>query len=297
MLIRLLIGARWVAGWVPLWLGLFVADRIGEVAGEVGGRARGAVESNMRQVLGEDAPLPVVQRTRRQVFRNVVRNYYALLRASRLTDAELLTRITFEPEGTAQLRQLVAGGQGILLATPHWGVFDLLIQAVPLLGLPMSIVAARFRPVAFVEFINDLRAQRGARVIWTGEGQAIKQALVALKTGEVVGIAPDRSLDSNGIPIPFFGAEAHIATGMAKMALRTGVPIVTGFAYPTARNHYTIVFSPPIYAPPTGTEAERIAALTRQVFVQFEAQIAQAPDQWVLLQPVWAATPPPPPAE
>src|SRR3954454_15785936 len=140
MLIRLLIVARWVAGWMPLSFGLFMSDRIGDVAGEMGGRARGAVESNMRQVLGTDAALPVVQRTRRQVFRNVVRNYYALLRTSRLSDTELLKRITFEPEGTAQLRQLVAAGQGVLLATPHWGVFDLLIQAVPLLDLPTSIV-------------------------------------------------------------------------------------------------------------------------------------------------------------
>ena len=83
MMVRLLISARWVSGWLPLWFGLFVADCIGEVAGRFGTRARGAVESNMQQVLGSDATAPAVQRASRQVFRNVVRNYYALLRASR----------------------------------------------------------------------------------------------------------------------------------------------------------------------------------------------------------------------
>ena len=287
----------WIAGWLPLWLGLFVSDRVGDVTSRTAARAQRAVDNNLRHVLGPDTPDAQIRNARRQVFRNVVRNYYDLMRTARLSDAEILARFHFEPEGVAQFRELTAAGRGVLIATPHWGAFDLLVQVIPMLGTPIHIIAARFPPFAFVEFINHLRTQRGARIIWTGEGLAMRQAIGALEAGEIVGVAPDRNLGAKGVMVPFFGAEAPMAPGLAQMSLRTGAPILPCFGRRAGPGHYAVVFTPPIYPPPPDerTSEERVAALTRAVAARFEAQIAQEPTQWVLLQSVWPAAPGGPP--
>ena len=77
-----------------------------------------------------------------------------------------------------------------------------------------------------------------------------------------------------------------MAAGMAKMALRSKVPVVAAFCHRYGRR-YVVEFEPPVYPPAEGTEEERLAQLTREVFSLYEKHIGQHPEQWVLLQPVW----------
>ncbi len=286
---------QWIVARLPVWLGNWIADRVGDLAWYAAPRSVCAARSNMRHVLGPDASERVVRRAAHGVFRNVVRNYYDLLRVGRMSDAALERVMEFDWESLEAVQRLAAEGHGLLLVTPHLGAFDMVTQVLARYNLPILMIVAHFRPAAVAEFINQLRGQRGAEVVWIDTGlAALKRAMQSLHQGRLVALLPDRNMDRSGVMIPFFGDDTVVATGLAKMALRARTAVVPGFCFRTARNRYTVFFTPPIFPPREGDEATKVAALTRAVFAVFEQQIARHPDQWTLLQPVWPDAPCPP---
>src|SRR5215217_691708 len=178
MTVRLLIILQWLAARVPVGAGNWIADRGGDLIGLVARRSRCAALSNMRHVLGPDAPEREVRRAVRGVFRNVVRNYYDLLRVGSVSDADLDRMMRLDQESLAVVQKLAAEGHGILLVTPHWGAFDMVTQVLNRQGLPILMLVAHFRPAAVAEFLNRLRGQRGSEVVWIDEGlAALKKAM------------------------------------------------------------------------------------------------------------------------
>ncbi|HMA34410.1 MAG TPA: lysophospholipid acyltransferase family protein [Chloroflexia bacterium] len=294
-MVRLLIIVRWIVGRVPVGLGNWCADRLGDLAWLVAPRSSCAARSNMRHVLGPAAPERVVRRMARRVLRNMMRNYYDLFRIGRVSDAELDEMIDFDKDSLAMVQRMAATEHGILLVTAHWGAFDMVTQVLLRRGLSIMFLVARFRPPQVAEFITDLRRQRGSELVWIDDGlTTLKKAMQALRAGRLVGLMPDRNMDRTGIMIPFFGDDTVVATGLAKMALRSRAPIVPGFCYRVKKNRYAFFFTQPIYPPQEGNEADKVTALTRAVFAVFEQQIARYPDQWTLLQPIWPDAPCPP---
>jgi KDO2-lipid IV(A) lauroyltransferase len=294
-MVRLLVVVQWVLGRLPLGVGNWLADRMGELAWMVSPRSRCAARSNMRHVLGPDVPERVVRRTVRRVFRNAVRNYYDLMRVTRMDDAALLAMVDCDQESLDMVRALAAEGKGILLFSAHWGAFDLVSQVLTSLGLSIMFLVARFRPPSVAEYLIALRAARGSELVMVDDGLAtLKRAMQALRAGRLVGLMPDRNMDRTGVVVPFFGDDTVVGTGLAKMALRGHTPVVAGFCYRVGPGRYRLYFCPPIYPPREGTEDERVRELTTAVFAVIEQQIARHPDQWTLLQPVWPDAPCPP---
>src|SRR5947207_6051938 len=123
MSVRLLIVLQWIVTRVPVGLGNWAADRIGDLISVVARRSRCAARSNMRHVLGPDAPERAVRRAARHVFRNVMRNYFDLFRLGSLSGADLDRVVDVAAEDLAIMRQVTAAGQGVLMVTPHWGAF------------------------------------------------------------------------------------------------------------------------------------------------------------------------------
>jgi lauroyl/myristoyl acyltransferase len=293
--IRLIQVVQWLVERLPVRAGNWLADRLGALAWLVAGRSRCAARSNMRHVLGPQAPERAVRRASRGVFRNAARNYYDLLRVGRLSDAQLDQMIYFDRASLSMVQQLAAEGKGLLLVSPHWGAFDLVTQVLARRGLSIMFLVARFRPAAIAEFLIDLRAARGSEMVLIDDGLAtLKKAMQALRNGRLVGLMPDRNMDRSGVMIPFFGDDTVVATGLAKMALRGHTAVVPGFCYRLKKNRYSVFFAPPIFPPSEGDDASKIETLTRAVFAVFEQQIGRYPEQWTLLQPVWPDAPCPP---
>ncbi|MGI8589322.1 MAG: lysophospholipid acyltransferase family protein [Chloroflexia bacterium] len=294
-MMRLLLITRWIVERLPVLVGNWLADRCGELAWAVSRRSRCAARSNMRHVLGPQAGERQIGRAVRRVFRYAARNYFDLLRVNRLSDEQLDKMVDFDEESLERVRLLAAEGKGVMLASAHWGAFDMVTQVLMRRGLSIMFLVARFRPPALAEFLTDMRAGRGAELVLIDDGLVtLKRAMQALRGGRLVGIMPDRNVDRTGITIPFFGDDTVVGTGLAKMALRGHSPIVPGFCRRVARNHYRVYFTEPIYPPAEGDEDFKVREITRAVFAVIEQQIARSPEQWTLLQPVWPDAPCPP---
>ncbi len=283
---------EWIMLRLPFGAANWLINRAGDGVWLVAGRSRCAARSNMRHVLGPDAPERQVRRMARHAVRNALRNYYDLIRFAKMSNAEFDRLVEVDEASLAPVRALSESGQGLLLVSAHWGVFDLLGHIMQRKGITIMFLVGHFRPPEVAEYLTGLRAARGAELVMIDEGiGALRRAMQALKIGRMVGIMPDRNVDRVGITIPFFGDDTVVGTGLAKLALRGRTPVVPGFCYRAGPNRYRFYFTPPIYPPTEGDEATRVTALTREVFGVIAAQIARYPDQWTLLQPVWPDAP------
>src|SRR3954449_10583670 len=119
MLIRVLRVCRWLVAQLPVWFGRWAAMRAGDVAYYCATRGRRAAISNMRHVLGPEAGWGEVRRAAHKVFQNVGLDYYDMLRAPDLSDAELAREIIFDEVGFRRIQPLIAQGQSMIMVSAH----------------------------------------------------------------------------------------------------------------------------------------------------------------------------------
>ncbi len=279
---------------MPPWLGHWVADRWGDLVMRFAHKSRRAAISNMRQVLGP-VPPAVLKKTVRGVFHNAMRSYYDLCRAPNLSDKQIDAMVDFDDAGWKRVLEIHGQGRGIILVSGHFGAFDEITQVVGRRGLPITILIAQIKPAWLSDFITSLRMDRGLRMVLVKEEEegsgvnlsALKESIRILRRGEVLGVVADRNMEQRGVSIPFFGKEAVVAAGVAKMALRTKSVLVTSFCTRLPHNRYSVTFDEPIEPVGSASNEADIRNLLIQIFSLFERHIRRHPDQWILLQPVW----------
>ncbi|MEA2572978.1 MAG: phosphatidylinositol dimannoside acyltransferase [Chloroflexia bacterium] len=274
-------------------IGHWIADRLGDVVMRIAHKSRRAVINNMHHVLGP-VPRDVLKRNVRGVFRNLVRAYFDLCRAPSLSNEQIDRMVDFDEKGWQRVVELHEQGKGIILVSGHYGAFDEITQVISRRGLPLTVLIAQFKPAWASDFITQLRAARGLQMVLVSEEEghslnlaALKESIKLLRRGELLGVIADRNLEEHGVSIPFFGEEAVMAAGVAKMALRTKSTIVTSFCTRLPRKRYSVVFDEPIEPVGSASNEEDIRNLLIKIFARFEHYISRNPDQWLLLQPVW----------
>jgi len=281
---------------IPPFLGNPLADRVGDIVRIRAVKSRRNAIANMRHVLGPPVPKKLLKKTVRGVFRNVIRNYYDLCRAPDMTNEQIDRQVDFDEASWQKVVEYQNQGRGVILASAHFGSFDMMTQVINRKGLPLSVMIARIKPAWASDFITSLRGNRGLEMLEVEEESeggsalnlgALKRLFQLLRNGGLVGLIADRNMEPGGVRVNFFGEDALMAAGVAKMAQRTRSIIVPGICLRLPRNRYSLVFEEPIDTTsfPAGEEGQK--AILEQLFSVFERNIARHPEQWVLLQPVW----------
>jgi len=107
----------------------------------------------------------------------------------------------------------------------------------------------------------------------------------------VIGLLIDQDIDAPGVFVEFFGRPAWTPTGAALLALRTGRPVVAGFAARLSDGRMRLSFCPPIEIV-RGPDLDReVAALTAILTAHIEHQIRSQPEQWVWMHRRWRHQP------
>jgi KDO2-lipid IV(A) lauroyltransferase len=132
--------------------------------------------------------------------------------------------------GEGALASALAQGRGLILAAPHFGNWELLIEWMAARG-PFSLVyrvpEKRFGDV----FLRLARGGENVRLV-PAESNAMRPLVKALKAGETVGITPDQQPKLGGGEFaPFFGRQALTLSLIPKLA-RGGAPVVFAWAQP-----------------------------------------------------------------
>jgi KDO2-lipid IV(A) lauroyltransferase len=133
--------------------------------------------------------------------------------------------------GRELLDAALAQGRGAIIAAPHYGNWELLVEYVASVA-PMSLVyrapEKRFGDV----FLRRARAGANLTLV-PAESTAMRPLFRALKAGELAGITADQQPKLGaGIFAPFFGRQALTLTLIPKLAERSGAPVLLSWAEP-----------------------------------------------------------------
>jgi Kdo2-lipid IVA lauroyltransferase/acyltransferase len=182
-------------------------------------------------------------------------------------------------------------GKGVLVLTGHLGAWELSSFYHSLMGMPMGMVIRRLDNPLVDAFVNRVRCLHGNRVIHKDD--FARGLIASMRAGETVGILMDTNMTPpQGVFVPFFGVEACTASGMARIALKTGAAVVPGFLlWEGSEQKYVLRFGEEVAVTSSGdAEADALANTTRFTAV-IEGYIRQYPEQWLWMHRRWKTRP------
>ncbi len=253
------------------------------------GRLRRVGERNLSLALPE-----LSEHARRSilkgVFHNLGRQLVEFCRMPRYTAQN--TRGWIRPEGLEHFLAAEARGKGVLVLTGHLGAWELSSFYHSLMGHPMGMVIRRLDNRLLDEYVNGIRCLHGNRVLHKDD--FARGLLTAMRAGQTVGILMDTNMTPpQGVFVRFFGTAACTASGLARVALKTGAAVVPGFMlWEPGERQYVLHFGPELNLERTGDNEADILAATQQCNDVLESWIRRYPDQWLWIHRRWKTRPP-----
>ena len=195
-------------------------------------------------------------------------------------------------EGEAELREAYAKGRGVVLITCHVANWEMLTVAFPHLKIRAQAMGARINNPWVNKLVHGYRQSEYVKAIQRGSASSPRQLLQCLKNGEVLFLAIDQDLASQGVFVNFFGIPAHTPRVAAALALRHGVPVVTGFDRRLPDGTHLLRFEP-IPTPDSPPKDDGAIRQLTQVYTDaIEAHIRANPEQWIWNHRRWKRRPP-----
>ena len=188
---------------------------------------------------------------------------------------------------TAQQR-----GRGVLVLTGHLGAWEVSSFYHSLAGHPMSMIIRRLDNPWINRLVNEIRTQHGNRVL--PKDDFARGLIASMRAGETVGVLMDTNMTPpQGVFVDFFGTVACTASGVARVAVRTGAAVLPGFlVWEPAEKRYVLHFLPELELIDTG-DAEGDAIANTQMFTTaLENVIRRYPEQWLWVHRRWKTRPP-----
>ena len=109
-----------------------------------------------------------------------------------------------------------------------------------------------------------------------------------MKAAQGVGFVVDQNVqEKEGIFVNFFGRPACTTPFAAKLAIKTGAPVLPCRAVMMPDFSYRVIYDPPIDPKAFGTGDAAVLALTQAMMNTTEAWIRANPDQWLWMHRRW----------
>jgi KDO2-lipid IV(A) lauroyltransferase len=186
----------------------------------------------------------------------------------------------------AAVAELAAAGRGVFLLTGHLGCWELLggwlARELDAAGLgPLGVVTGTVRNPPVDRLLQERRRALGLRVLPREQGAA--PLLRHLRGGGVAAVLLDQRTRAANRAAPFFGHPAPTPVGLARIALRDGVPILPVAIARRAdgRGHAVVHLAPLAVA---GRDED---ALLADCNAALERLIRRNPAEWVWFHRRW----------
>lgn len=252
-------------------------------------RQRKALNANLAHVLqSNDAKF--VDAVARRSFRNFGKYVIDFVHFPVITHDEVKRRVRFDQWD--EFNEAAGSGRGIIVATIHFGVWDLGAAALAAYGYPVNAIAETFPYPPMNDLVQGSRSKLGTNVI--GHDRISSTIFKALYRGEILALLVDvASSEATGIRVDFFGAPALVSPAAARIALRTNAWVMPAVVL---RGPADDVEIRPIIDTSlrdfkaTGDERRDVRELTRLIMQSLEHTIRQYPDQWFIFRRLWNNT-------
>jgi KDO2-lipid IV(A) lauroyltransferase len=222
-----------------------------------------------------------------------VYRHLALVMAE-LFEMPFITRETLhewaDAEGLEHVERALAQGKGVLSVVGHFGNWELMTVAVPLMIRPMQIV---YRPLDSPVMDNLLgwsRTKHGNSLI--PKGGSGKRIIRLLRENQMIGILSDQNVDKpEGVFVDFFGRPACTSVGTAVLAMQSGAPVLPAFMPRMPDGRYKLLILPPVEIAKTDDYESDLRVNTQRFTKVVEDIVRQYPDQWFWIHQRWKTKP------
>ena len=279
-------------GLLPRPVARLIGAGVGRVVYGLLGRLRRTglrnLELAMPEVSGEEREVIL-----RGVYRSLGWQLAEFCRMERYTRANTVDWIRYE--GLERFLEAEALGKGVLILTGHLGAWELSSFYHSLMGHPMGMVIRRLDNRFLDAFVNRIRCLHGNKVLHKDD--FARGLITAMRAGESVGILMDTNMTPPaGEFVEFFGHLACTASGLARVALRTGAAVVPGFllweaAERNGKGGYVLHFGERVEVESTDDAEADILALTQCCTSVIEDWVQRYPEQWLWIHRRWKTRP------
>jgi KDO2-lipid IV(A) lauroyltransferase len=275
------------AGTLPRGLVHCSGKAIGEFVYRVLRVRRKVVEENLRQTLGQSLDGRGIDQIARGVYHHLGRTLLEYSRFGHLTRARLDEWV--EVRGLEAVLEAHAMGRGVILATGHFGNWELMGAVVSMRGYPVHFLAKEQRNPYVERYLNRSRAHLGVGLVHLGP--ELRRIYRRLREGEIVGMLFDQDAGAGGVFLDVLGRLASVQPGVAIFAQRTGAPIVPGCIVRLRDGRHRVSFEEPIHPDPHAARQEEIERLVRLSSQSLERFILRHPDQYYWVHRRWKTRP------
>jgi KDO2-lipid IV(A) lauroyltransferase len=239
-----------------------------------------------------ERPLAERRRILRASFANLGRMVAELAHLPRLDADDLRTLVEFEDEAWWAENIGRPRDTGVLVLSGHFGNWELLVFAHGMRGFPVSMVHRTMANPFVDRWLNAIRARAGTRLV--RKRHAAGGVLRALHDHELLVLPFDQnSTRGLGVFADFFGVAASTNSGIARLALRTGAPVVPVFIVRDGtKAHHRVTVLPIMYAQRSGDFESDVRRATQQFSDVFESMVRRHPEQWLWVHKRWKTRPP-----
>ncbi|MBI1871245.1 MAG: mitochondrial fission ELM1 family protein [Chlamydiae bacterium] len=232
--------------------------------------------------------LPQIKRIARQAFQHLVLLGLETLILSRKSTAKLRDQVL--DQGFENLEKARNQGKAILFLTGHVGHWELLARLGRWAGFLESVIARDVKGKMAQEWLHSIRSRHDVYVISKGQ---IRHIVDAFEHGQTVGALIDQDGGRRGSFVRFFGRLASTPTGIIRLGLKSGVPILPVFLRRTSdRLEYRLYIGKDISL---GLENLTLQEKEKKALERFtqdlEKFIREDPGQWLWPHRRWKTRP------
>jgi KDO2-lipid IV(A) lauroyltransferase len=269
----------------PLPAGVRIGGSVGRLAGIALVRERQRALTHLRMAYG-DALTPANQeRICGDCFEHLGKTLIETLKIGTYSSDKI--RETISVDGEDHLEKALAEGRGVMILTGHIGNWELGGFWLGSRLDPFAVVAAPVYDAWIEQRMVRLRARHGIETIVRGRPEAPKRILSVLRRGGAVVFLIDQDTRVEGVHVPFFGREAYTPSGPARIALRTGAPVMPGCMIREADGRNRMELEPSVPLIRTGDLEADIRKNTAVWVETLERMVRRHPEQWVWMHRRW----------
>jgi KDO2-lipid IV(A) lauroyltransferase len=263
-----------------------VGRALGRIAFAAGVRRRVCLE-NLDRAFGPAAEAGAHERLGRRAYEHVGMSGLEFLRLPRAAPAALRARM--DVKGEEYVRAALAGGRGAIIASGHFGNWEMMGACAAARGWPVTFVVQRLRNSAVDRIVQGIRTGAGIEVV--ERGMALRRVHASLAANRLVHFMCDQDARRRGVFVPLFGVPASTPKGAAQLALRLGVPFIPAFGWrQDLHGRHCAEFTAPIIAHATDEDTAVLELLT-EFNLRLEAAVRRVPEQYWWAHRRWKTRP------
>lgn len=271
----------WIVRTLPEKVAYRLFDAIADVVYRRNSKSVKRLRGNLSRTQSELKEVDLENLTHRAI-RSYMRYWCDTFRIQNWSKERILNSVTLSNGNL--LIDRIEGGEGVVVALPHSGNWDLAGAYFCALGMPLVTVAERLKPEALFQRFLEHRSRMGFEVLAL-DNRSFGTLMRRAKEKRLIALVADRDLSRSGIDVTFFGKPARMPAGPALLAIKTGIPLIV--AHVSYTPHGIHIDFHDVKVSQEGSEDDRIRKTVQLCANLFEVGISAHPEDWHMLQRIW----------